>query len=56
MGGDEQSEHIAVAGKPNVHMHFLLGFENSQGSNSFCYFDVQVTGETSEPQAQLTND
>ena len=51
------SENVAGAPQPNVHAHFIFRFENSPGNQSFfSILDHKNTAETSQPQAQPTDD
>ena len=50
------SENVAGASQPNVHARFIFRFENGPGNQSFFSIHDQNTAETSQPQAQPTND
>ena len=50
------SENGAGAHQRSVHAHFIFRFENGPGNQSFCSIHDQNTAETSQPQAQPTDD
>ena len=50
------SENVAGACEPNVHAHFIFLFKNGQGNQSFFSIHHQNTAETSQRQAQPTDD
>ena len=50
------SENVAGAPQPNVRAHFIFRFENGSGNQSFFSIHNQNTAETSQPQAQPTDD
>ena len=50
------SKNVAGAREQNVHAHFVFRFENGQGNQSFFSIHDQNTAETSQPQAQPTDD
>ena len=49
------SENVAGAREPSVHVHFIFRFKNGQGNQSIFSTHDQNTAETSEPQAQPTD-
>ena len=50
------SENVAGAREPNVHVDFIFCFENGQENQSSFSIHAQNTAETSQPQALLTDD
>ena len=50
------SENVAGAPQRSVHAHFIFRFENDPGNQSFFSIHDQNTAETSQQQAQPTND
>ena len=50
------SENVPGAREPNVHMHFIFHFEIGHGNQSSLSVHDQNTAETSQPQAQPTDD
>ena len=50
------SENVAGAPQPNVHAQFNFCFENGPGNQRFFSSHDQNTTETSQPQAQPTDD
>ena len=50
------SENVAGAPQRSVHANFIFRFENSLGNQSFFSIHDQNTAETSQPQAQPTDD
>ena len=50
------SKNVAGAPQPNVHAHFIFRFESGPGNQSFFSIHNQNTAETSQPQAQPTDD
>ena len=50
------SENVAGAPQPNVHAHFIFRFKNGPGNQRFFSSHDQNTDETSQPQAQPTDD
>ena len=50
------SENVSGAREPTVHAHFIFCFENSQGNQSLVSIHAQNTAETSQPEAQPTDD
>ena len=50
------SEDVAGVSQRSVHSHFIFRFENGPGNQSFFSIHDQNTAETSQPQAQPTDD
>ena len=50
------SENVVGAREPNVHAHFVFRFEKRSGKSELFLIHDQSTAETSQPQAQPTDD
>ena len=50
------SEDVAGVSQRSEHAHFIFRFENGPGNQSFFSIHDQNTAETSQPQAQPTDD
>ena len=50
------SEDVAGVSQRSVHAHFIFRFENGPGNQNFFSIHDQNTAETSQPQAQPTED